>query len=374
MARKIQIKRGLDANRASIIPDIGELIFTTDTKKLYLGDGTTSGGVSVDSDKLSGKSLSEILIDASRPDYVAPSGIGHTSTSFNYFKLGTIVLSNYQGAEIEVMGTAGFTAGDNCVGRTIILLRGSNDPATMEGYYYGETKGSLLAADVRYVKTADNTFDLYVKYNSTYASLGCTVRTEGTWEPSQVNSGSTSAPAGSVVIPSSFQIATGGTPRVNVDANGSLSILTAGQGLKLPNSNSSDTDTLDWYEEGVWTPGILGETTAGVGTYNTNTGRYSRIGDTCFISGYINVSNHTGTGEMLLGGLPFAGSSTNAHIYSIVPSYCTGLSTTPNSILKMYVQNAFIRFKEQVSGAVMTTGGVSVDPLFTLYFSGTYKV
>lgn len=44
MPNTIKIKRGVEANRLSITPQSGELIFTTDTKKVYVGDGTTAGG------------------------------------------------------------------------------------------------------------------------------------------------------------------------------------------------------------------------------------------------------------------------------------------------------------------------------------------
>ena len=44
----LQIRRGTDAERTGITPLAGELIFTTDTKKLYVGDGTTVGGNQVD--------------------------------------------------------------------------------------------------------------------------------------------------------------------------------------------------------------------------------------------------------------------------------------------------------------------------------------
>jgi hypothetical protein len=45
----LQIRRGTNAERQTITPAAGELIFTTDTKKLYIGDGSTAGGVVVDS-------------------------------------------------------------------------------------------------------------------------------------------------------------------------------------------------------------------------------------------------------------------------------------------------------------------------------------
>lgn len=47
MVKQIQIKRGLAANRTSITPSSGELLFTTDDKKVYVGDGSTAGGVAV---------------------------------------------------------------------------------------------------------------------------------------------------------------------------------------------------------------------------------------------------------------------------------------------------------------------------------------
>ena len=44
----LRLRRGTDAQRALITPLDGELVYTTDTKKLYVGDGTTAGGFAVD--------------------------------------------------------------------------------------------------------------------------------------------------------------------------------------------------------------------------------------------------------------------------------------------------------------------------------------
>jgi hypothetical protein len=43
----LKLRRGTSTNRTSITPAEGEPIFTTDTKKLYLGDGSTAGGVEI---------------------------------------------------------------------------------------------------------------------------------------------------------------------------------------------------------------------------------------------------------------------------------------------------------------------------------------
>lgn len=48
MSTNIQFWRGLEADRLSVTPDSGEPLFTTDEKKLYIGDGVTPGGVAVD--------------------------------------------------------------------------------------------------------------------------------------------------------------------------------------------------------------------------------------------------------------------------------------------------------------------------------------
>jgi hypothetical protein len=56
----LQIRRGTNAERQQIIPLQGELLFTTDTKKLWVGDGVTQGGVAVDTLTGSGGGASSI--------------------------------------------------------------------------------------------------------------------------------------------------------------------------------------------------------------------------------------------------------------------------------------------------------------------------
>jgi hypothetical protein len=47
MSQKIQIRRGVEAQRALVTPDVGELLFTTDLHELFVGDGATAGGLLV---------------------------------------------------------------------------------------------------------------------------------------------------------------------------------------------------------------------------------------------------------------------------------------------------------------------------------------
>jgi hypothetical protein len=41
---KIKIRRGTDAQRKLVVFEMGELVFTTDHKRIFIGDGITYGG------------------------------------------------------------------------------------------------------------------------------------------------------------------------------------------------------------------------------------------------------------------------------------------------------------------------------------------
>ena len=64
-------------------------------------------------------------------------------------------------------------------------------------------------------------------------------------------------------------------------------------------------NSLVQYTESTWTPTIIGSTTAGTGTYTTQAGIYVRVGNMVYISGTVIWTAHTGTGNMLIAGLPF---------------------------------------------------------------------
>ena len=78
-------------------------------------------------------------------------------------------------------------------------------------------------------------------------------------------------------------------------------------------SASTDANTLDDYEEGSWTPIITRSSSSPTLTYSHQTGWYRKIGSVCHAGFIVQVNNMTtgsGSGSWLLGGLPFASSST----------------------------------------------------------------
>jgi hypothetical protein len=71
---------------------------------------------------------------------------------------------------------------------------------------------------------------------------------------------------------------------------------------------------------GAFTPTVVGSTTAGVGTYVTQQGNYTRIGDRLIFNLRLKWSATTGTGNLRIGGLPFP-SNAAANTHSVPCAY-----------------------------------------------------
>ena len=86
-------------------------------------------------------------------------------------------------------------------------------------------------------------------------------------------------------------------------------------------SGTSTSNTLDSYETGTFTPTAFGNSTAGTTTYASQTGSYTKVGDTVHVNIYISWSAMTGTGDLRIGGLPFTSSSASNYFSTgtIVP-------------------------------------------------------
>jgi hypothetical protein len=92
------------------------------------------------------------------------------------------------------------------------------------------------------------------------------------------------------------------TEAVRIDSNG----------IKF-NGDTAAANALDDYEEGTWTPVILGDT-GGVVTLVTQFGKYTKIGNMVTLNGYVSWSVNTGAGQARLTGLPFAINNTTTPI------------------------------------------------------------
>jgi len=98
----------------------------------------------------------------------------------------------------------------------------------------------------------------------------------------------------------------GGIHTYSIEGNEKMRILPTG-GITF-NGDTAEANALDDYEEGSWTPGYEGTTgSAGSLAYTTQTGRYTKIGNTVFATGEIKLSNKGSFGGAIrISGLPFA--------------------------------------------------------------------
>lgn len=77
----LRLRRGTDSTRTSITPVQGEPIYTTDTKKMYIGDGTTAGGVEIGGTTVSNSGDNRVITsDGTSTGLVAESNLSFNGT------------------------------------------------------------------------------------------------------------------------------------------------------------------------------------------------------------------------------------------------------------------------------------------------------
>jgi hypothetical protein len=107
--------------------------------------------------------------------------------------------------------------------------------------------------------------------------------------------------------------AAGGLKTLNTIGVGNATPSTSGAGITFPatQSASSNANTLDDYEEGTWTPTWTPASGSGA-TVNVADGFYTKVGNTVTIVFRLGTNGHgTSSGNITIGGLPFAASSTS---------------------------------------------------------------
>ena len=142
---------------------------------------------------------------------------------------------------------------------------------------------------------------------------------------------------------------------------------------------SADANTLDGYEEGTWTP-VLSDAAGGgnLATLFEVHGNYTRIGDVCYIRGFIGVTNTlgmTGGNDAWIQDLPFTGAAVTGN--RTQPMLIFGQLLTFTNFITFNVSNngSFGRIGETGSGQVGDFLIVSQIANFAFFsFSGFYKV
>jgi hypothetical protein len=146
-------------------------------------------------------------------------------------------------------------------------------------------------------------------------------------------------------------------------------------GASTPISPAASTSNLlDDYEEGTFLPTIIGSATPGSSppTYAFQVGRYVKIGQSVTVSLGVRYSGGTGTGNLQIGGLPFAAANTT----DLYPSGSAALENIAAPALSLiysviFPNEAKIRIDSfPVAGGAF--GSVTYDGAGTIYCTLTY--
>jgi hypothetical protein len=147
----------------------------------------------------------------------------------------------------------------------------------------------------------------------------------------------------------------GGSEIVRVSDNGYLRMAAATGGIQF-NGDTAAANALDDYEEGTFTPTVIGNTTAGTATYTTQRGRYTKIGRQVSCQIDIGYNSGTGTGDLAILGLPFA--ETQGTNPAVTIGYLNGIGLTALNYALAYIASSSSRIdivQLPVGGGTITT-------------------
>lgn len=101
---------------------------------------------------------------------------------------------------------------------------------------------------------------------------------------------------------------------------------------------------------GSFSPTVTGTTTAGTATYSNQQGLYLRVGNRVFCDIYVNYSAGTGTGNMLISGLPFTVASYASASVPYTQNIATGAASTYPMAIVTPGSSSITLFRPPVAG------------------------
>jgi hypothetical protein len=125
-------------------------------------------------------------------------------------------------------------------------------------------------------------------------------------------------------------------------------------------TDTATANQLDDYEEGTWTPSVAGITPV------TITGTYTKVGNLCYVGGFINFPSNSDTTNIAISNFPFTCKDDNDSRAGLVISYSTRSVFT--SILMD--NNTTIAKLRNLGGAVPTNADFSGK---VIHFGGVYQ-
>lgn len=159
-------------------------------------------------------------------------------------------------------------------------------------------------------------------------------------------------------------------------ANGKVELPVGQLAFPATQNPSADANTLDDYEEGIWTPALqFGGAAVGMTYASTPAGRYTKIGRTVFATGSLTLTaKGSSTGTATIAGLPFA--AANDGIPQSAPiGLAAGLSGVSGAALAVLAANASrLSLYQSSNGSGATLSQANFGNSAALTFSVVYDV
>lgn len=150
--------------------------------------------------------------------------------------------------------------------------------------------------------------------------------------------------------------------------SGNLVIGTAGNGFNFTANSTAPAGTmtsqlLNWYEEGTWTPSD--QSGAGL-TFTSSSGKYTRIGNTVYATGFVQYPATANASQAIIGGLPWnsANSTSSGNVaigYKSASTLDSMQVVQSNNTIKLWTS----------TGTATTNAGVASTQI---YFTAIYPV
>jgi hypothetical protein len=140
------------------------------------------------------------------------------------------------------------------------------------------------------------------------------------------------------------------------------------------NGDTATANALDDYEEGTWSPIVVGSTTSGTVSYTTRAGVYTKIGNTVSIQFYIIYTSGTGAGNLEITGLPYVPNG-GGHYGGVTIGYLNNLSLSANNIATAWPGNGVntLHFYQYPTGNG-SSSPIPYDGAASIMASAVYRV
>jgi len=165
----LQLRRGTSGTRTTITPAAGELIYTTDTKLVYVGDGSTAGGNIISG---GGGGLTDIVNDTTPQlggdldvnGFTITSG-GNTTVNINAGGTGDLVLQGLltindagnilKTGELNITSNARVSIGrnDTLVDGNLYITRNTYSSTFAQGFYFAQHHDNANAVNFNLYRT-----------------------------------------------------------------------------------------------------------------------------------------------------------------------------------------------------------------------------